>query len=137
MGKIVQDMWIFTNTGISIFNRVYDPREVNDQRFAMLLSAINSFANHIYKGGISNFEIRNKKYTIVEKNNFLFIGNTEPKIKNKKIIDELEEISNKFFEVYPIDVLKKWNGDLSIFEDFEEYIQDSMKNKLKNFIDMI
>ena len=137
MRKILQDIWIFTDTGISIFNRVYDPSQFNDQRFAMLLSAINSFAIHISKGGISNFELKNKKYTIVEKHNFLFIGNTDPKIKNKKVIDELEDIADKFFKIYPKDVLKNWNGDLSLFEDFEEHIQNSMQYKLKNFIDMI
>lgn len=137
MGKILQDIWIFTETGISVFKRVFDPKQVNEQRFAMFLSAVNSFANQVYAGGISNFEVSDKKFSILKKNNFLFIGNTDPKIKNKKIINELEEISNKFFEIYPKDLLEHWNGDLSLFEHFENHIKDSIQNKINNFMDMI
>ena len=133
MGKIIQDLWILTDSGVTVYSRVYDTK-VNDQLFGALMSAINQFAETIVEGGISNFELKNKKFTIIQHNNFLFIANTPSKEKEKKIKQELERISDKFFELYG-EKLLNWDCDVSIFSDFEKHIEDSLKNAIKKFQD--
>ncbi|MFX1275242.1 MAG: hypothetical protein ACFFBP_11290 [Promethearchaeota archaeon] len=137
MGKIIQDIWILTKTGISVYNRVYDPEKLDQQLFAMLMSAINSFADEVYIGGISSFELSDKKFSIIKHNDFLFVANSDPKVKCKKVVNELEAISEKFFKAYPHNVLENWDGDVSIFDNFEDHIQDSVQKKLNNFMAMI
>ena len=53
MVKLIKDLWILTESGITVFSRVIDPR-VNPQLFGALMSAINSFAEKLTEGGISN-----------------------------------------------------------------------------------
>jgi hypothetical protein len=52
---------------------IYD-QELEVQLFAMLMSALNSFAMEISTTGISNFELNNIRFDILKKKKFLFIA---------------------------------------------------------------
>jgi len=106
MAKILRDLWILTESGTTICSRVIDPR-VNPQIFGALMSALNTFAENLSEGGISNFELRNIRFSIIKKNHFLFVANSPNKIKVKKVQNELNNISEKFFSLYPEEMLKK------------------------------
>ena len=135
MGKIIQDLWILTSSGITVYSHVYNSK-INDQLFGALMSAINQFAETIVEGGISNFELRSKKFTIIKHRDLLFIANTANKEKEKKIKQELERISRKFYEIYG-EKLSNWDYDVSIFTDFEKHIETSLKDAVKKFQDAI
>ena len=132
MVKVIQDCWILTSDGISVFSRLHD-ESLNEQLFGALMSALNSFAEEIAKGGLSNFQLSNKRFSIRKRNNFIFVASSNPKIKEKKAISELEVIIEKFFSRYPEDLLTNWDSDVSIFSDFEENIEDSLENTIKKF----
>ena len=131
MSAILQDIWILTESGVSVYSRVYNPK-VNEQLFGALMSAINQFAEQVAEGGISSFEISNKKFSIIRKDNFLFVANASVKQKDKRVKDELKRISEKFFEEYS-HILEDWDNDVSVFEDFEKKIEDSLDQTLKKF----
>ena len=126
-------MWILTCSGVTIYSRVYHAK-INDQLFGALMSAINQFAETIVEGGISSFELSSKKFTIIRKNDLLFIANTANKQKEKKVKLELRRISEKFIEIYA-EKLENWDCDISIFSDFQKYIENSLKNTVKKFQD--
>ena len=71
MTKIIQDIWILDDAGIVLFHRVFD-ENVDVNLFGGLLSAMNSFAEEISKGSLSNFELAEKKFSILKKRNYLF-----------------------------------------------------------------
>ena len=108
--------------------------KINPQLFGALMSALNTFAQKLSDGGISNFEMSNIRFVIVKRRDFLFIGSSLIKVKEKKVIEELKVISDKFFEVYN-DVLLNWDSDVSIFSDFSKYydksVEDEATDKLK------
>ncbi|MBN1800599.1 MAG: hypothetical protein JW891_03785 [Candidatus Lokiarchaeota archaeon] len=131
MVKVIQDLWILTENGVAVFSRIQDEK-LNDQLFAMLMSALNSFAEEIASGGLSNFELSNKRFSLAKKNKFIFVVSSSPKIKEKKVYEELEIVIDKFFEKFSKD-LKEWNNDVSIFNGFETYIDDSLENTIKKF----
>jgi len=131
MVKVIQDLWILTEDGIGVFSRIHDEK-LNDQLFSMLLSALNSFAEEISTGGLSNFELSNKRFSIVKRNKFIFVVSSSPKTKEKKAIEELDVIISKFFDKYG-ETLKKWNNNISIFEGFESDIDDSLEDTIKKF----
>ena len=131
MAKLIQDLWILTEEGIGVFSRIHDEK-LNDQLFSMLLSALNSFAEEISTGGLSNFEVSNKRFSIVKRNSFIFVVSSSPKTKEKKAIDELEIIINKFFHKYTV-ALKNWNNNIAIFDGFESEIDDSLEDTIKKF----
>ena len=126
MTKLIQDLWILEDSGIVLFHRVFDEK-VDANLFGGLLSALNSFAEEISKSGLSNFELSNKRFSLLKAKNYLFIANASKKINLKKVHSELEIIKDRFFEYYQDDVLNNWNGDTRLFSNFENKIEDSLE----------
>jgi hypothetical protein len=124
--KILKDVWILTSTGVVLFSRVLDEK-INPQLFGALMSALNTFAEKLSDGGITNFELSNLKFVVVKRRDFLFIGSTSTKIKEKKAEEELKKIGDLFFKNYPQEVLGKWDNDVSIFADFGSAIESSLE----------
>ena len=118
MAKLIRDIWILTNTGVTLFSQVSDEEKINPQLFGALMSALNTFAERLSDGGISNFEMSNIRFVIVKRRDFLFVGSSLNKIKEKKVIAELKIISDKFFEIYSQETLATWDSDITIFSNF-------------------
>lgn len=125
LGKVLRDLWILTANGVVLYSRVIDER-INPQLFGALMSALNTFAEKLSNGGISNFEMSEMRFVLVRRRDFLFIGSSSNKTKEKKVIEELKNISDKFFEIYPQEKLLRWDSDVSIFSNFGEYIEKSL-----------
>ena len=138
MVKIIQDLWIFTDSGIVLFNRVYDPK-VCAQLIGALMTALDSYSKNIGigDGGIKSFEISNIRFTIVKKENLLFVANSSKNVKNKKVLDVLNIISDQFFHKYStiLDNFDEWNMEVSKFSDFEQVIEDKLEDPVKKFWD--
>ncbi len=126
MAKIIRDLWILTSTGVTLFSKVSDEERINPQLFGALMSALNTFAEKLSDGGISNFEMSNIRFVIVKRRDFLFVGSAPNKVKEKKVIGELKIISDKFFEVYTQEKLTNWDNDISIFSDFGIHVEQSL-----------
>lgn len=134
MPKILKDLWILTEHGVVLFSRVFD-QTINPQLFGGLMSALNTFAEKLTEGGISNFEMSDLRFVIVKRRSFLFIGSSLNKTKEKKVIDELKRISDVFFEVYN-EILINWDNDVNYFSDFGDQIDKSLeKPPTKNLKD--
>ena len=132
MPKVIQDIWILNSNGIVLFNRVFH-EQIEAQLFGALMSALNSFAQQLSDDGLKNFELSNKRFTLIKKKGFLFIANSSNKFKEKKVIQELGEISLKFNNQYPDDFFKEWDNDVSIFSDFKKEIEDALEDPVKKF----
>ena len=126
MPKIIKDFWILTDSGIVLFSKMYD-QKVNPQLFGALMSALNKFAEALTDGGISSFEKSDLRFVIMKRRKFLFIGSSLKKTKEKKVIDELKQISDIFFRIYAEDLIN-WDSDVSIFSGFGDYIDKSLEN---------
>ena len=92
-------MWIVSEGGIVVFSRVYE-KNLDDQLFGALLTALNSFAEELTSDGLSNFELSDIRFTILKKSRFIFIANSDKKIKPKKVLQELKNVMDIFFTVY-------------------------------------
>jgi hypothetical protein len=130
--KILRDIWILTDSGIVLFHRTYD-ENFDEQLFGGLLSALNSFAEEISKGGISSIELQNKRFTLIKKNNMIFIANSSKKFKEKKVWEELKEIVEKFFKLYPPQIIDNWDNDIAFFKNFEIEIEGSLEETIARF----
>jgi len=130
--KIIQDIWILNDAGAVLYHRVFE-RSLDEQLIGALMSALNLLAEELEKGGLSNFEIKDKKYTIIKQHGISFIVNSSKKTKEKKVQEQLKSIANKFFNLYPKEMLNNWDNDLSVFEDFEKHIKDSLQDTIDKF----
>ncbi|MGV9171421.1 MAG: hypothetical protein ACOC4M_04420 [Promethearchaeia archaeon] len=129
MEKIIQDVWILNDSGIVLFSRVFD-ETVDEQLFGGFMTALNSFAGEISEGGLSSFELANKKFTIRKENRFLFVVNSAKDVKTKKVEKELNRIVEKFFDKYS-GILDTWDNDINVFKDFKGDIENSLQDTLK------
>lgn len=134
MAKLIQDIWIQKRDGIVLFSRVFN-KKVEDQLFGALMSALNSFAEQLSEGGLSNFELSDKKFTIIRKKGLLFVCNYPKSVKEKKVNEEMEKISNKFFKRYPKVKEKDFDCELNQFLTFENDIEDALEAPIKKFWD--
>jgi len=135
LAKIFQDLWIMSANGVVLFSRVF-AKTVDDQLFGGLMSALNAFAEELTEGGLTNFELSNKRFSIMKKNDLLFIANSALKVKDKKLRVEIAKIAEKFFLKYTENVLENWEKggcDVSIFNNFIDDIQDALENPMKKF----
>ena len=123
-------MWIVSEGGIVVFSRVYE-KTLDDQLFGALLTALNSFAKEIAMEGLSNFELSEKRFTILKKAQFIFIANSDKKIKPKRVLQELKDVIEKFFTSYPKEVIDNWDNDISLFSNFDKEIEDSLDEPIK------
>lgn len=123
--KILKDFWVLTNNGIVLFSKGHD-QKVNPQLFGALMSALNKFAEALSDGGISSFEKSDLRFVIIKRRNFLFIGSTSIKTKEKKVIEELMQISDTFFRIYAKNLIN-WDNDVSVFSGFGEFIDKSLE----------
>ncbi len=133
---MIRDLWILTEDGTAVFSRIYD-QDLKVQLFAMLMSALNSFAMEISATGISNFELNNMRFDILKKNKMLFIATSSPKFKKKFILNELDIISKQFFELYGSDISNNWDGEISKFTDFIKVVNKSVEKRVQSFLDNI
>ncbi|MHA1526247.1 MAG: hypothetical protein ACTSQD_04390 [Promethearchaeota archaeon] len=131
MKPIFDDLWVLTSSGVVVFDHVVDV-QLKSQLFGALMSALNSFAEQLAEGGLSNFELSEKRFIIMKKNEFLFVASTTKKVKEKTVIQQLENIANNFFEKYS-DILKNWDQDISVFSDFKEEIESALNANVKKF----
>ncbi len=108
---------------------------MDDQLFGGLMAAINSFVEELIKDGLSSFELQNKRFSILKRNSIIFIAVSSKKIKEKKVLEELQLIAKKFFELYSEDIMTVWDNDTSRFLNFEKEIQSSLEETIKKFQD--
>lgn len=130
--KVIQDIWILNDAGAVLFNRVLD-KKVDEQLIGALISALNLLAEELEKGGLSNFEIKDKKYIILKQHGISFIVNSPKKAKEKKVKEEMKRIVDKFFNLYSKDILDNWDNDINLFSDFENHIKDSLQDTIDKF----
>ena len=128
--KILRDMWIISEGGIVVFSRAYE-KTLDDQLFGALLTALNSFAEEITSDGLSNFELSDIRFTILKKSRFIFIANSDKKIKPKRVLQELKNVMDIFFTVYSKETRDNWDSDVSIFSNFDKEIEDSLDDPIK------
>ncbi|MFX1455863.1 MAG: hypothetical protein ACFFDB_10870 [Promethearchaeota archaeon] len=126
--KVLQDVWILDISGVVIFHREFK-ESVSPQLFGAMMSALNIFSEELTDRGLSNFELNNKRFTIIKKNNLLFVANSSKEFNHKKVNRELEKISKKFLKLYSRD-LEKFQGQIGAFSEFKEKILDSLEEDI-------
>ena len=132
MAKLIQDIWILRDSGIVVFHRVFD-NHLDAQLFGGLMTTLNLFAEEMSSGGLSNFELSNKRFSIIKKNRYLFIANSSKDKKVKKVHQEIETIVQKFFDKYSEEELNDFSGNINVFSSFEKEIEGSLEETIRRF----
>ena len=121
MGSILKKIWIFSKEGIPIAGFGND-NLVDKTLMGGFISAIKSFSKELTDEGLKSFKMKEFLFTLkpVLQGNVILVCKTNSSIKNKKI-QKLCDIVRQIFEnLYGLDDLKSWDGDLSFFDSFND-----------------
>lgn len=121
MFDTLQDILIITESGKVIASKVSNP-QIEEQVFGMLISALSSFAHELTHEQLNCFEFNSLRFDLIKKNNFIFLASSSRMIKHKKVLKILDHVIDLFFQRYPKEELNKWDGNVNIFRELEEYI---------------
>ena len=124
--KILQDVWILYESGIVVFHRPFK-ESVSPQLFGAMMSALNTFSEQLAEGGLSNFELNNKRFTLIKRSKLIFVANSSKQFNQKKVNRELEKISKKFLKLYSKD-LENYQGRTGAYSQFKEKIEDALED---------
>jgi hypothetical protein len=133
LSGILQDIWVVKeDSGIVIFHKEGN-KNVNPQLFGGLMSVLNSFAENLDEGGLSSFEFSDKKFSIIKNKGILFIGNCEKHDNAKKLNLILNKVMEKFFIRFSKELSKVWDGDIEIFSDFQNDLNEILLDPVEDF----
>jgi len=117
---VIQDLWIFSKTGLAVFEHVPDD-EINPDLFGAMISALNMYSETLSEGSISSFDIKDKRFVLILVNNFLFVCRVSQKVQISLVKIELYSIAEKFFNRFSFENTKNWKGgDTNKFLKFKE-----------------
>ncbi len=130
MERVIQDIWIIKESGIVLFNHNLEP-ELDAQLLGGLMSALNTFAEKVSDGGLTNFDLINKRFTLIKRKGYLFVASSDKKKKDKKVERDLQKIQTFFFKKYDIIDLKSWDGEIGYFKEFQTLIKHLLIEKIE------
>lgn len=130
MVKTIQDIWVMMDSGVVIFKRVFDEK-VNAQLFGAMMAALDNFALEI-SGSLQSFEINSKKFTLSKHRNIIFVVNSDAKVKEKKLNQDLAALIDCFFNLYEVK-LTDFDGEIDVFDGFERHIEEILEDPMKKF----
>jgi hypothetical protein len=124
MSSIIQDLWIFSKDGRPLVE-VFHNSEVDSALLGAFLSAIESFSMEVTGADIRSFTFGDNKFILTSclKGNIYLVSRSGIKVKTKKVRKVFEIITEFFEELYTINDIDNWDGDLSFFNRFKDRIE--------------
>ena len=127
--RYINDLWILLNTGAVIFHysSSTDEKKQDPNIMGAILSALDSYSKQLSDHGVSSFQFVNKRLTFLKTHNMMFVASSQTKTKQKKIHQFLNQMSDDFFELYTVESLENWEGDVEFFSEFNKELEELFK----------
>ena len=128
---VVEGVWVFSQDGLPIVD-LYTEDSGDTALFSSFMSAIHSLTEQASGKELRCFQIGDSKYNCVKclKDTIYLIIKAPKNIKEKKVLQICEIITDIFEQMYSEEQLKNWDGDLSLFDGFKKRID--LYFKLRN-----
>ncbi|MBN2155091.1 MAG: hypothetical protein JW776_03540 [Candidatus Lokiarchaeota archaeon] len=116
-------------TGICVIYRKYGTIEFNEDLIAGFLTALGDFSKEVTrgKGNLKILDMVVYNIHLVFKNRILVAAASDKKDSKEIAQNKLEIILNQFIDRY-LHIFEDWKGDVRIFEEFDEYIDYTLRN---------
>lgn len=124
---MIQAVFVIRN-GLCLFSRQYGEKVLDSDLVSGFLGAINAYTESISNGLALEVITMNKttlSFTIIDELLFVFKHGNMKDSKLKKIV---QKFTSNFISSYKSE-LKDWEGDTSLFDDFEGFADKILINK--------
>ena len=135
MSEILEEFWIFSKEGEGLVNFYRDPNStdsfsyrdisLDQQKLQAIQNLILSNLQDAEKKNKNIMEFENDiiKYGQCLENDLIIFYKTNPYVKEKVLINLCKVISGILEEIYPVDKLQFYDGNLSFFEKFKKKVR--------------
>lgn len=116
---------VIRSGGILCYSKnFFDEILIKEEIVGGFLAAISDFAQEIKGGQIKTLNFRNFNlfYSYSKKFDYIFVIVADEDDIEKEVRPKVELMKSEFIERYGT-FLKKWSGNISIFEDFDEFVE--------------
>lgn len=119
---LLNELWIIWHAGLPIYHQSVSS-QLDQNLFGGFISAINTFVKEFGEDQIKKMEMGGSKIIILssEDKEWFFIGRSDIKENEKKLLKYLDDISKIFFNHFG-SFLNKWDGNIDIFQELDNLI---------------
>ncbi|NVM01610.1 MAG: hypothetical protein HWN67_04710 [Candidatus Helarchaeota archaeon] len=128
--SFIEAIYIFNNSGICLLSCSSNPNSVSENLAAGFFTAIKEFGKELIPGaGVESLVMSGHKLFYNDYENITFAIQSSIDLPNQIIYYILDEISDKFLIDYK-DVIPAWKGNVTIFDDFKNYLLTFLEKPL-------
>ena len=121
MPSIIKQFWLFSKDGLPIAEFSGDEQTLDKTLMGGIVSAIKTFSQQLTSKGLQSLMLENDKLSFGKSHegNAILVFRTSSKIKDKKIQKICQDIVEIFEELYDINDILSWDGDVRFFDTFK------------------
>ena len=128
MPSIIKEFWLFSKDGLPIAE-FSGEKGLDKTLMGGIVSAIKIFSQQLTSKGLQSLMLENDKLSFGKSHNgnAILVFRTSSKIKDKKIQKLCQDIVEIFEELYDVNDIISWDGDVTFFNGFKEKLQNFLK----------
>lgn len=123
MSSIIKELWVFSRDG-SLIVDFCEEKKIDQTFIGGFITAIKAFSAKLTGKELKSFTIEDNKFTCtpVLEGNVIIACRCSAETNDKKIQKLCKIIIQIFNELYKLEDIKNWDGDVSYFEPFKKRI---------------
>ena len=128
MPSIIKEFWLFSKDGLPIAE--FSGGGTLDKTLMRgIVSAIKIFSQQLTSKGLQSLMLENDKLSFGKSHdgNAILVFRTDSKIKDKKIQKVCKNMVEIFEELYDVNDIISWDGDVDFFDGFKEKVHKFFK----------
>ncbi|MFX0132709.1 MAG: hypothetical protein ACFFDN_03585 [Candidatus Hodarchaeota archaeon] len=128
MPSIIKEFWLFSKDGLPIAE-FSGGGTLDKTLMGGIVSAIKIFSQQLTSKGLQSLLLEQDKLTFGKSHegHAILVFRTDSKIKDKKIQKLCKDIVKIFEELYDVNDIITWDGDVNYFDGFKEKLQKFLK----------
>jgi len=129
---LIWDLYILLSSGLCLFHKSYHKnRWIDESIISGFLTAFAAFIKSFdSEEEIESVVMRNIKFVYSSYKDVLFILCADKNEKDDMLKEKLRQIKNTFIDMFS-KKLENWNGDISVFRNFERIADDILRTQIK------
>ncbi len=120
---LLEDLWVFSKAGVPIVDFCKEG-SINKSLLGCAISVIESYCEKVTGCKLNAFNLKSLKFSLIPclDNNIVLVAKSSLNAKPKDIQNMCKIIADLFEEMFSIEQISNWDGDLSMFDKFQTKI---------------
>ena len=123
----IDEIWIVYPGGITLFNQSKEDN-IDPTLIGGFFSSLNIFIEQLGEKKLNSISLGDSRITIYQgKHDLMYISRSRKGVKEKIIQEHLKTIEKRFIKLHEKN-LESWDGNISYFANFGDFIEDIFKD---------